>query len=1158
MPWDLVNIEQTRWYKKPIFWIAVAALACLLLLLLPRVQVRYRAWTERRGIQRAAQAYLRGDFKQAVVDARGVLKKNPHSPEATRIVAKSLEAMESPQALVWRRELDTLQSGDSENLLGMAAACIKTGDFDGASRALQKLKPEDQKTARFHDLAAKVARRNRDTASAETHWQEAVRLEPKNDEFRLGLASVQLESRAPETRAAALEALGKMAANPAQRIAALRVLVADSVVHSEKSRTRQLAAELAADPAAEFTDKVSCLAVLRTARDAKASAYLAELQALAASDSEKIYKLMSWMNENNLALVLLEWVNTLPPELTAQPPVCATVADAYARAADWNGLKAKIENANWGEMDYLRLAFLARALDRLNEENAAAAAWNNALALAQTRPDWLEVLGRVTKAWGWKQRAEDTLWKLSGTDRVPRWAAEFLWSAALARQDTPKLYEASKLLMKADPGNLVVRNHHIALALLTGQTADAPLQLAETHYQQTPQTLAVGVTYGLALFQQGRAAEAVAVMERYKPEELRRFPTSTYYAIFLAAAGQAERADEYFQIGAKGALLPEEKALVSFLAPACRARALDRGGEAVGSRAAWDEAMASAEAHPEWLEMLGRMALDWQWKPQAEALSLKLASLERCPPWAGDTLWTAALGSGNPGEIYRASRLISTAKPKDVAARNHFIVLSLLMRRELEATHKLAEALHQEAPRDPEVAVTYGLSLCQRDRADQAVSLIAGLTPEQQRQPRVALYHGIFLCAAGQPDAAAPQLAAAASAAQFPEEKALCALLQRVMLLHAPESKGNPGDASGEWRQIFSEAQTRPDWLAIVGRMALAWGWEERAVEALGKLTEDPTCPRWAIDALWAAAVKSGDSARLYQASRLLTKADPANVAARNRYLSLALLTGRDVDAAQRQIAIFARENAGNVEVAATSGLSLYQQGKADEAAALMKTFPPEKLRDPAVALYPGLFLAATGRREDAAPFLQIAANAPLLPEEKALLAKAQSGATAPAAAPRPATTTSASAPAAAVAPIDRTRRDTVQLFKEAREVMLADPKNVLARSNYILLALLTGQSADSARQLARALFKEQPKDAAAAACYGLSLVQQGKSDEAIAVMETLNHAQMREPLTALYYGYFLRGSQRTDQAARSAEFLQLAGKTSLLREEEAFLRPGK
>jgi len=50
-----------------------------------------------------------------------------------------------------------------------------------------------------------------------------------------------------------------------------------------------------------------------------------------------------------------------------------------------------------------------------------------------------------------------------------------------------------------------------------------------------------------------------------------------------------------------------------------------------------------------------------------------------------------------------------------------------------------------------------------------------------------------------------------------------------------------------------------------------------------------------------------------------------------------------------------------------------------------------DQLRDPAIAPYYGLVLAAAGEKEKAREFLQRADESQLLPEEKALIAKAES-----------------------------------------------------------------------------------------------------------------------------------------------------------------------
>jgi hypothetical protein len=56
-----------------------------------------------------------------------------------------------------------------------------------------------------------------------------------------------------------------------------------------------------------------------------------------------------------------------------------------------------------------------------------------------------------------------------------------------------------------------------------------------------------------------------------------------------------------------------------------------------------------------------------------------------------------------------------------------------------------------------------------------------------------------------------------------------------------------------------------------------------------------------------------------------------------------------------------------------------------------MDQLSPDQLRDPSVAVYYGLILAAAGQKEKAREYLGRASQANLLPEEKALVARAES-----------------------------------------------------------------------------------------------------------------------------------------------------------------------
>ena len=65
-------------------------------------------------------------------------------------------------------------------------------------------------------------------------------------------------------------------------------------------------------------------------------------------------------------------------------------------------------------------------------------------------------------------------------------------------------------------------------------------------------------------------------------------------------------------------------------------------------------------------------------------------------------------------------------------------------------------------------------------------------------------------------------------------------------------------------------------------------------------------------------------------------------------------------------------------------------QGRNKQGLAVLQKLPPAELAQPSVEIYYGVLLAATGKADQARPWLQIAqTKAHLLPEEKQLLSTA-------------------------------------------------------------------------------------------------------------------------------------------------------------------------
>ena len=526
----------------------------------PHAKGRYHRWSAERYVRKGSEALAHGDPRHALLDARTALDHSPLDAGATRIMAKSLEAMGAPEAEQWREWLDTLQPGDAENVLARAGAALKTGGAEAAEQILVSLDPAARNSAAYHSVAAAIAMGKRDMASAETHWAEASRLEPEEKRHRLNLASVRLESKTPGVRETALETLQEMRGKPAASIETLRLLLADAIRQREATVARATADALVADQRCTFTDKLARLTTLRQIDDARSGPYLLELRDAAAP--AELYALLIWMNANDLSLMVAEWVRWMSPEIISKPPVCLGVAEAYLRVGDWRKLEDFTSASKWADLDYLRRAFLARAMERLGEEEESSQEWTEAVAAARGRADAMERLARFALPMKWNKRAEEIMWTLAALPECPRWVVDSLWKDAFQRGETAQLQKLSSVMANKDPKGVASRNNYAFLSLLTRTEEGNPHRIAEALHREHPDNALVSSTYGLSLHQQGKTDEAVAVMSALKPEDLRQPQVALYYAIFLLAAGHAERAEEYLKFSATWTMLPEEKALL--------------------------------------------------------------------------------------------------------------------------------------------------------------------------------------------------------------------------------------------------------------------------------------------------------------------------------------------------------------------------------------------------------------------------------------------------------------------------------------------------------------------------------------------------------------------------------------------------------------------
>jgi hypothetical protein len=109
----------------------------------------YKIWKPKRLVKQAWEYIAKGDLTNSVLCLRQALQKNPNNLEACRLMADYTEAARSPQAVFWRSRILELEPNSLTNRLALARTAIAAGDLTSATRALDGVDAEGQKTAAF-------------------------------------------------------------------------------------------------------------------------------------------------------------------------------------------------------------------------------------------------------------------------------------------------------------------------------------------------------------------------------------------------------------------------------------------------------------------------------------------------------------------------------------------------------------------------------------------------------------------------------------------------------------------------------------------------------------------------------------------------------------------------------------------------------------------------------------------------------------------------------------------------------------------------------------------------------------------------------------------------------------------------------------------------
>ena len=215
--------------------------------------------------------------------------------------------------------------------------------------------------------------------------------------------------------------------------------------------------------------------------------------------------------------------------------------------------------------------------------------------------------------------------------------------------------------------------------------------------------------------------------------------------------------------------------------------------------------------------------------------------------------------------------------------------------------------------------------------------------------------------------------------------------LHHAYLSLALRNEGKSAEASSEWTFAQKEASSHPQLLSTLSQVISDWGWEDEKTELLWALSRRPQTQLEALQALYQQYANAGDTPDLYRIIVRLMALLPDDLRIQNNFAQISLILNVNADRARRIASDLYRKERSSSAYASTYAFSLYTRGDKIGASKVMEALGETQLNDPSVAAYYGLFLAAVGEKQKAREYFRIGASAKLLPEERALIAGAES-----------------------------------------------------------------------------------------------------------------------------------------------------------------------
>src|SRR5205085_1471616 len=254
------------------------------------------------------------------------------------------------------------------------------------------------------------------------------------------------------------------------------------------------------------------------------------------------------------------WMEKLPPEKTSSPTAAIEVADAFSAQKNWARLRRWTKGGDWGESEYLRLAYQAYARQQSRQEwTEAESLWHDAERACEENSEREIRLARLASKWKLPAQAEQLWLRVAHDPLSRREALDALFEIYRANNDLPNLYLTAMRLHETSPNEPLVAAEYARLSILLERNISEGQRVAKEAFDQAPNEPACAIAQALSFYSQGRTGEGVEVLKKLPPENLREPHHAVYAAILLLDENRVNDARDYIEAASAGPLFSEEK-----------------------------------------------------------------------------------------------------------------------------------------------------------------------------------------------------------------------------------------------------------------------------------------------------------------------------------------------------------------------------------------------------------------------------------------------------------------------------------------------------------------------------------------------------------------------------------------------------------------------